>query len=58
MTVHDLTETSLLSPSISGDLCVVGGGIAGLLLAMRIANAGRKVIVVESGKRFPDQAML
>lgn len=57
MTVHDLTETSLLSPSISGDLCVVGGGIAGLLLAMRIANAGRKVIVVESGKRFPDQAI-
>jgi choline dehydrogenase-like flavoprotein len=54
MTLQDLTDTSFPPPWVSGDLCVVGGGIAGLLLAMRIARAGRKVVVLESGKNRPD----
>lgn len=32
------------------DVCVVGGGIAGLLVAERLASHGRSVVVLERGK--------
>lgn len=32
------------------DTIVIGGGIAGLLTALRLANAGQEAIIVESGK--------
>ena len=51
MTVRDLAHTTSQASSVTGDLCVVGAGIAGLLLAIRVARGGRKVIVLESGKR-------
>src|SRR3954463_11480964 len=37
-------ETKRLAP-----ICVIGAGIAGLLVALRLARVGRRVIVVESG---------
>ncbi|WP_426232191.1 GMC oxidoreductase [Pararhizobium sp. DWP3-4] len=51
MAFRDLTSTTNATLIVTGDLCVVGGGIAGLLLAIRVARAGRKVIVLESGKK-------
>lgn len=50
MTIFKLSQIDGASKSINGELCVIGAGIAGLLIANRIANAGRKVIVLESGK--------
>src|SRR5579871_4477964 len=35
------------------DVCVVGGGIAGLIAATRLSASGRRVIVLESGGRKP-----
>ncbi|USZ69694.1 GMC family oxidoreductase [Halorussus salilacus] len=40
------------SPSERADVCVVGAGPAGALVAHRLANAGRDVVVLEAGKRF------
>lgn len=34
------------------DVCVIGSGIAGALLANRLASAGRDVVILEAGKRF------
>ncbi|KQO76264.1 GMC oxidoreductase [Rhizobium sp. Leaf262] len=50
MTIFHLPQIDHPSMTISGELCVIGAGIAGLLIANRIAKAGRKVIVIESGK--------
>lgn len=44
------------SKSIEGPICVVGAGVAGLLLARRLAQAGRRVVVVESGGKSFDAA--
>ncbi|MDJ0919935.1 MAG: GMC family oxidoreductase [Henriciella sp.] len=38
-----------LGADISADVCVVGAGVAGQTLAMRLASEGRSVILVESG---------
>lgn len=46
--LHDLIGRSGRT-SLEADVHVVGGGIAGLLAATRLAKAGRKVIVTESG---------
>jgi choline dehydrogenase-like flavoprotein len=45
---------------IAADLVIVGGGPAGLTIAMECAAAGRKVLVVESGLELenPDHAAL
>ncbi|MEM9055350.1 MAG: GMC family oxidoreductase [Pseudomonadota bacterium] len=34
---------------IRADICVIGAGVAGQTLAMRLAHAGRRVVLVESG---------
>ncbi|HWW19422.1 MAG TPA: GMC family oxidoreductase [Steroidobacteraceae bacterium] len=35
------------------ELCIIGAGIAGALLAVTAARQGRKVLLVEAGNRFP-----
>lgn len=34
---------------LQGDVCIVGSGVAGIALASRLARAGRRIIVAESG---------
>ncbi|MBF0677740.1 MAG: GMC family oxidoreductase [Devosia sp.] len=48
MTIRDLRTGSAALPT-SAAHCIVGGGIAGLLLAARLARHHRKVVVLESG---------
>ena len=55
MTIRDLRDATA-PVTVSGDVCVIGGGIAGLMAARRIAAAGRKVIVLESGGLRSDEA--
>ena len=47
----ELPEKDLLGPdgSASVDICVVGGGIAGLTTAYLLAKAGRSVLLFEAG---------
>lgn len=47
---EDLLDKSELSESIETDVCVIGGGIAGLTTAYLLMKAGREVIVVDDGK--------
>jgi len=49
MTLYHLNKLEIEHKRISAPLCVVGGGIAGLLLARQVAQSGRRVIVLESG---------
>ena len=34
------------------DVCIVGGGIAGAMVAMRLAEKGRDVVILEAGRHF------
>ena len=47
----EMSEKDLLGPDESGsvDVCVVGGGIAGLTTAYLLASAGRSVLLFEAG---------
>jgi choline dehydrogenase-like flavoprotein len=38
--------------NIEGDLCILGSGIAGMLLAERALGHGRKVLMIERGTRL------
>lgn len=42
------------SPALETDVCITGGGPAGITLAIELARSGREVILVESGGLEPD----
>lgn len=44
------TPRPALSGDIDTDVCVVGGGITGLLCAFELAGAGKRVVVLEKGR--------
>jgi choline dehydrogenase-like flavoprotein len=44
------------TPSPRADVCVVGAGPAGALVADRLAGAGHDVVVLEAGPRFDDES--
>src|SRR5215213_4904987 len=46
---ESLIETGALSSSIETDVCIIGGGIAGLTTAYLLTKADRKVIVIDDG---------
>ena len=39
---------------LEADLCIVGGGLAGMALAWELAGSDIKVLVLESAGRQPD----
>ncbi|MDQ6703635.1 MAG: FAD-binding protein [Pseudomonadota bacterium] len=47
--IRDLAEVPASAEDIAADVLVIGAGIAGLLIATRLARAGRRVFVAESG---------
>lgn len=49
MTIRHLIKSEYTSYNSSTPLCVIGGGIAGLIFARRIAQSGKRVVVLESG---------
>jgi choline dehydrogenase-like flavoprotein len=46
------SRVSIDTPARSYDAIVIGSGAGGATLALRIAQAGRKVLVVERGDWF------
>lgn len=44
--------TKRLNGNISADVCVIGGGMAGLLIAYKLKKSGAKVVVLERGQLF------
>lgn len=55
MSVRDLNAADAPQTSRRAEICIVGAGIAGLILGTRLARAGRDVVVLESGRRQPDE---
>lgn len=46
---QDGLETGALSDSTETDVCIIGGGIAGLTTAYLLTRAGRQVVVIDDG---------
>jgi glycine/D-amino acid oxidase-like deaminating enzyme/nitrite reductase/ring-hydroxylating ferredoxin subunit len=46
---EDLLNKEMLERSIETDVCIIGGGIAGLTTAYLLSKAGKKVIVIDDG---------
>jgi choline dehydrogenase-like flavoprotein len=46
--IHDL-DAALEDVNLEADVCIVGGGTAGLFLAHRLRSAGLEVIILEAG---------
>jgi choline dehydrogenase-like flavoprotein len=40
------------TPSDGADICIVGSGVAGALLAESLASSGHSVVILEAGERF------
>ena len=38
------------------DLCIIGGGAAGITIAMELIDSGLRILLVESGGTDPDKA--
>ncbi|MCO6049133.1 GMC oxidoreductase [Mesorhizobium sp. RP14(2022)] len=49
MSLFRLSEIGAEAERVVAPICIVGAGIAGLLMARRIAAAGRRVVLLESG---------
>lgn len=57
MTIFRLAESESNRIERAAPICIVGGGVAGLLLARRLAGNGHRVIVLESGERTFDETI-
>lgn len=51
--IFDLAESDTAALRRDAEFCVVGSGLSGLIIAWRLASAGRRVVILESGGRQP-----
>lgn len=56
-TAMEVDARTLDATGLDADVCVVGAGPAGLILAGELAARGRRIVVLESGGRNPDPAV-
>ena len=47
-----MSGTADRSPSSRADVCIVGSGVAGALVAAKLAEQGHDVVILEAGPRF------
>ena len=50
----EVDARTLGTPVLDADVCIVGAGPAGLILARELTSRGRRVVLLESGGRNPD----
>jgi len=55
---HQLPSFSALGQSVDTDVAIAGAGISGLIAAVILARAGRRVVVVERDRPQVDDARL
>jgi choline dehydrogenase-like flavoprotein len=48
----------MVSEEITTDYCIAGGGIAGIILAAKLAGLGKEVVLLEQGRRFTEEDRL
>jgi choline dehydrogenase-like flavoprotein len=51
--IHDLRARDDAPLTAKCAVCIIGGGIAGLISASRLSTSGRRVVVLESGDQKP-----
>ncbi|SDM32014.1 GMC oxidoreductase [Kriegella aquimaris] len=44
-----------MEQELKTDYCIVGGGIAGILLASRLVATGKKILILDQGPRFTEE---
>ena len=54
----EFSAEALPAEALRAEVCVIGAGIAGILLARRLADAGKEVILLEAGSLAPNEATL
>lgn len=47
--ISDLLNEKALNESVETDVCIIGGGLAGLTTAYHLTKAGKKVVVIDDG---------
>ena len=44
-----------MNEELKADYCIVGGGIAGIILASKLAATGKKIVILDQGPRFSEE---
>lgn len=44
-----------MNEEIKTDYCILGGGIAGILLASKLASSGKKILIIDQGPSFSEE---
>lgn len=44
-----------MNEELKADYCIVGGGIAGIILATKLAATGKKIVILDQGPRFSEE---
>lgn len=53
-----MSDAAERAPSPRADVCIVGSGVAGALVAAKLTERGHDVVVLEAGPRFDRSANL
>ncbi len=54
--IQNLYKTERLNDNTATDVCVIGAGLAGLLIGYKLKESGAKVIVLEQGELFTGES--